>query len=419
MKLGLIALLAGCTGAPPAEEAAAITQSAAPSSKIDPHSHPNPSRLTNVGGVATLRAVELWTIVWQGMDAIGKQASDFNAWNVRSDYWRDSMREYGVHSGRGGGLIVLTTPPPATLDDTEITPLIDGLIADGTLPKPNDQTVFSFVLSSDTKSTTPFGDTGCETYRGYHFETHNDDLNPALLHVPYEVNLQCPNKSGNISFDDLTYTMSHENAETASDPHPATQPGWTTVDFQEVGDLCNGLGDHFEVEGECGAPKTTYWVTRLYSDRLAGLGGPHDPCVPHPAEPFFGVALEPDNDPKIVIDSDGNGAGQLTLAPFAYGDLTHTTLSWTAYIVLFGSSQFIYKGQSKPGERPVIDVTLQGSIPLDYGVEIVTKTETGKVNYWHGLVTVVQPDPPPNPPALPAALKHRPIACGDPLALDH
>src|SRR5262249_5704390 len=144
----------------------------------------------------------------------------FHDWMLTSDFWA-GLKEYGVDQGVAKGVIVMPNAAPRTLDDAEITPLIEGFIADGTFPQPNENTIFAFVPPPTTKSTVMSDPSkGCVDYVGYHDETNNNDENAD--HVVYSINLQCPRDDGTVSFDDLTSVLSHEAGEAASDPQVST-----------------------------------------------------------------------------------------------------------------------------------------------------------------------------------------------------
>src|SRR5436190_20954067 len=58
------------------------------------------------GGGPLQAAPEVYVVVWQG-DALGPRLADFVDWMMGSDYWKNSLVEYGIGAGKLKGLIVL------------------------------------------------------------------------------------------------------------------------------------------------------------------------------------------------------------------------------------------------------------------------------------------------------------------------
>src|SRR6185312_7555386 len=71
-----------------------------------PLDHPPLWRLTHGTG-AVQAAPEIWTVVWQGDEAIGADTADFVDWMLHSDYWTGSLGEYGIGAGVSKGLVVI------------------------------------------------------------------------------------------------------------------------------------------------------------------------------------------------------------------------------------------------------------------------------------------------------------------------
>ena len=255
----------------------------------DPTDHPPLLQMDYYGG-PTFAAMEVWTIVWAGDEALGAQTNLFVDWLVQSDeFWITAMKEYGVGKGKAMGVLVINAAKPATLDDTAVGPMIKAHIADGSWPTPNVNTVFAFVVPVTTRSTM-FGGQGClaggagGSYGGYHSETKI--ATGSKVYVPYAINLQCDGFAGNTLFDSLTEVTSHELGEIATDGHPQTKPAYVSALASqnglggENGDLCNGLSNSYTVSQsvpDAGTSDHTYFVTRLWSNAAAAAGN-IDPC---------------------------------------------------------------------------------------------------------------------------------------------
>src|SRR2546421_334429 len=55
------------------------------------------------GGGPLQPAPEVYTVVWQGSEALGAQLADFVDWMLQSDYWKKSLAEYTIGAGKGKG----------------------------------------------------------------------------------------------------------------------------------------------------------------------------------------------------------------------------------------------------------------------------------------------------------------------------
>src|SRR5262249_38608606 len=93
--------------------------------KRDPTDHPALTQMDYYGR-QTLAAPEVWTVVWQGDEALGAKTNDFINWMLNSgnDFWTPGVSEYKVGAGKGMGVIVLPDAAPATIDDTMLTAMV-------------------------------------------------------------------------------------------------------------------------------------------------------------------------------------------------------------------------------------------------------------------------------------------------------
>src|SRR5262249_50773596 len=141
--------------------------------------------------------------------------------------------------------------------DTAVASLIGMQTTDGkTFDNPNDQTVVTFIIPAATHE--PVGNS-------YHAETQV--LIPASgggrILVPYIV-LDQLSVGFVTDFNSLMWSISHELGESATDPHPYSDPGWFNTDIEtqgEVADLCNNIPALLTVGGN---PVT---VNRFYSTK--------------------------------------------------------------------------------------------------------------------------------------------------------
>src|SRR5581483_3337311 len=106
-RLAPLALLVACGqapspaigggGAPGANTSSSTPAPATASSPQprDPTAHPPLFHLDAHGG-PVLAAMELYTVVWKGDDALGAKVDAFHAAMLGSQYWTSRLGEYGV-----------------------------------------------------------------------------------------------------------------------------------------------------------------------------------------------------------------------------------------------------------------------------------------------------------------------------------
>jgi hypothetical protein len=356
----------------------------------DPTNHPQLPQVDNLQG-QIMTSPEMYTVVWPGDEALGQRVDQFMGWMLGSDYWINSLAEYGVGAGRSKGVLVMSTPAPATIDDSEFKTIVKALIAGGATADAN--TAFSFIIPVNTTSTmSRGGGTGCNDYGGYHSQTQTAP--GSGVYVAYMVNLQCKDAvGGGLSlFDSLTDVISHEAAEASTDTFPFTAPAWTNqtvVVGGEIGDLCVGLDTKFTAQvgdADAGFTQATYLVQRLYSQKIAATGQA-DPCVPAPSTPYFNVALDPTDASLTISRAAGSGTTIVKLEPYAFGNVGN--IKWS----LQGSpgtgiTVVPMSGTARPGETIMMTITAKlaagaGSFPL----LLDARSDSGGVNEWFGSIT--------------------------------
>ena len=361
----------------------------------DPTDHPPLLQMDpNTGTV--LKAIEVWTIVWQGDEELGARTNRFADWMVQSDYWKTSLSEYGVGPGKAMGVLVIPSAPPATLDDSAVGPLVRAAIANGSFPMPNVNTAFSFIVPTKTKSTLQ-GSAGCQAYGGYHAETRiKTGVNQ---YVPYLINLQCGGFGGVTAFDSLTEVVSHETSEAATDPHPYFQPGWVqnvgTPLGGEISDLCAGLSMTYPVNvtapEDGGISDSRYYVTRNWSNKAAAAGN-IDPCQPTPPNrPYFNVAVNPTDIDVTPDTSNPDGTDvDAVFEPYAFGDVG--VIKWQLEgppgpgITVTPSKGSGMAGQSIPFKIHIAS-TVRGN-GQSFPIYLATSSAKGGSNQWVSSITI-------------------------------
>jgi hypothetical protein len=224
----------------------------------------------NAGGVV-LQSLELTTIDYAGY-VMDQDLQDYAKWIVGSTWLTTIGESYGVGQGTYVQHYTINSPAPATLTESDIDDLLESLLGvDGGLPAPNSNSLYFIYFPAGTVITG--GGTSCIDYGGYHTE----DVSGAY-DVPYGVIPTCSS--------DLSVVVSHELAESATDPFVGSRPGYrftdpsdafTYVSQGEVGDLCQGF---------IGTYDGNHAAQRIWSNKeaQAGLGSP---CAPVPPDEVF------------------------------------------------------------------------------------------------------------------------------------
>ena len=212
----------------------------------------------------------------------------------------------------------MSTAAPALLGDTELQQLAQQLVMNGQITA-NANTQVAFLPPPGTKVTAG-GSGSCSEFLGYHSHTGS----PAA--VAYSITARCDGAPGD-PMDQISDTLSHEAAETATDPAPRSGYVDVSPGQQEVADLCEfGLDLPIDVPADATHPAARrYWLQRLYSTMRA-MDGTLDPCQPQPWDhPYWNVAL----DPAVVTAMPGASVAiDARLDVFAYGDVGD--IKWAA-----------------------------------------------------------------------------------------
>ncbi len=299
--------------------------------------------LTNQGG-GVLGAMEVWTVVFTGDEALGSAVDTLNGRVLASSYYASGLSEYGVGAGSARGVIVAGAPPAAVNDsfyDAQIGQLVGRVSSAGDMLTLGPSTVLTFVIPKSTSE--PVG-TSYHTTTARSFPLSGG----GSAQVPYIVLRQ--DSVGFVSdFDYLTWTQTHELVETATDP--LDPEAWLDPNLDilgEIADLCNDI----PVEETLGG--TQYMLTRFYSARLAAarLG---DPCVPALATPYVNIAISP---LQLGIPSGAGKTGVVHLTAYSLAATT-SSVSWRLFADK-GYSASPSSGTLAPGRST--DVTIRRTV---------------------------------------------------------
>jgi len=270
MGIGLLGAF-GCAGQP-GDAPADSERSSAAALEGYPVDFPNKSR-TPTPDVATAATMKYFGgpvipnakvyVLWWGnaaninpvLTAAKGGISDFFAGITNSKYM-DWLNEYnttinaqaGSHVGSPGtnqrigrgsfaGALTLSPVPAGNVTDTQIQATLDSAFTAGTLPQPDDATIYAIFFPRSVTITLTGVGSSCSTFGAYHFSTTETTRHNAY----YLVMPDCGS-----SFSGFTRVTSHELIEATTDaiPTPGSNPdfpqAWNDSSGSEVGDLCEG-----------------------------------------------------------------------------------------------------------------------------------------------------------------------------------
>jgi hypothetical protein len=242
-----------------------------------------------------LKSMHIVTVTWS-TDTNAAQLQAFDDAIGASTYWK-SLSEYGIGptTSTAADHVVVTTAAPNPWDDGALETWVTGMIAGAPgngWPAPDANTMY-LVYAPDDVEVTQNGQDACQYEGGYHTEL-NAGPNPGGQ--PFALILDhCASQAGEGVVDFATTSASHELAETATDPFPGFEPGWTGFDANHVAwDMWNDFQD--EIADACeffeegyfqGGTDLPYALARVWSNASGQAG--HDPCVPVPSGAYNNV----------------------------------------------------------------------------------------------------------------------------------
>ena len=264
-------------------------------------------------GDPQMTAAKVVTITFQG-DPMASQLAAFGEGVTQSSWWSTVIADYcpadaGGCMGQPGVAAPLGVPAAASYTDSSfggastLQPALQALIAAGSVPEPDANTLYLFYLPSTTTVNLD-GSPGCSTgWDGYHGQTQYTSDAGAATTAIYGVVMECPM----YQLSDVTNTATHEIAEAASDGYAGSSGnggwylalkdvntfGWNdSLGGGEVGDLCvDQLGLGQDVASETSGDAGTFTAQRIWSTSQAALM--KNPCIPVPSgEVYFSVSPE-------------------------------------------------------------------------------------------------------------------------------
>lgn len=290
------------------------------SSSVYPAPHPSMPQIPKNGGVV-LHDPVIVTITFAGdpweskLVSLGEQVGGLSWWSTVHD-------GYGVRQARSGGHVTIADQPASRISDAAVERWLASRIADGTLPAPTDQHIYTIYYPRSTTVTLngEGGGASCQVFLGYH-STITVSSRGQAIPIAYAVINRCSDR-----VDDVTTTASHEFSEAATDPHPIdsttcgfvtlTDNAWTGLGGENA-DMCAGVS---------GVSEGGFALTRVWNNVSAAAG--YQPCLPAPdgGIPYFNagvvqeeIALAPGGTAQIEVDcySFGPLPAPMTLEPQA------------------------------------------------------------------------------------------------------
>jgi hypothetical protein len=206
------------------------------------------TKLTYHGGpvISNIKVVDVF---WgSGATSFQSQLEGFYSAITASPYF-DWLSEYNTPTasiGEGTFVTSVVDPsPPAgtTIDDTQISAEVANLIANGTVP-PNDGNTLYMVYFPPNVTITLQGSASCQVFCAYHGTGTNNNGDFYYGVLPDLGSNGCQSGCGNNAnvFDNLTEVSSHEMIEATTDSAVGinTLSWYDDTDNEEIGDLCVG-----------------------------------------------------------------------------------------------------------------------------------------------------------------------------------
>jgi hypothetical protein len=366
-----------------------------------PAPHPAPPTVVDVGG-PVVSSPKIVPIFFSNDDpTMIPQIQDFLSKLQSSTYFGTAAAEYGVGAATVLPSIQLTETATGTISDDEIQTWLAGKIeaGDGVFPAADGNTIYT-IFYPESATITDFGGISCQSFGGYHFNTHLSDGTPAI----YAVIPRCPGGMGVSMLDEVTESTSHELLEASTDPEPYDDTGygsldpahfgWELIIGAEIGDLCA-----LSPSGYSQYPDMPYMVQRVYSNTQALAG--HDPCIPAtPHEVYFNSA--PVLNDNITL-SDPSGSVTMKGVKIPVGGTATVDVDLFSDAATQDWQVMAYDGNELFGQSPNLDLSfdkasgnngdkLKLKIKVlhqgQYGLEpfIIYSIQGNTANVWAGVV---------------------------------
>lgn len=210
-------------------------------------------------GGKVIPSAHVYAIYWGNAGSYQPQLDSFLQTLLPGSYFQ-WLGEYATSTQAPGAgsfvrsIVDTNVPAGGTVDDSQVRTELANLVAAGTLPAPDGNSLYFFFFPSGTNvSSSDGGGASCTAFCGYHdtFTSGSDEFYYGVLPDPATCGASCDNQGGNY-FADLTAVTTHELTEAITDPevglaiqasaqnggtYPVFPNGWTSASG-EIGDLC-------------------------------------------------------------------------------------------------------------------------------------------------------------------------------------
>jgi hypothetical protein len=327
-------------------------------------------------------------------DSAKQQVMDFTTKLATTTYWGKISSEYGVGALTAKPAIVLSETAPTTIDDNQIGPWLESKFSSDAahFGTPDSNTLYALFYPAGTTITEQSG-TSCTEFGGYHFETTVGNTPISYAVVP-----RCGSFGGLSGFDVTSFSASHEVLEWATDPFPATQPAYMSVDddhavwgrvfLGELGDLCTQM-DTQTLPADLG-----FTVQRTWSNASAKAG--HHPCAPITKDPYFtAFPTKPETIPsqdafgqQIMTKGYKVAVGQsktIDLTMYSDADVAPWSVQIIDLTQISGApEEFTYAlDKSKGSAGDTLHLTITGTASAQQGRGFLIYSQVGKLaNLW-------------------------------------
>jgi hypothetical protein len=291
----------------------------APSTQY-PAPHPAIAQVQTFGG-AIIAAPHVVPVFFPG-DEYEAQLETYLQQLAASKPWTTSLSEYGVGAVTVGASLVLADAPLAKISETDVDTLMKQVGAGtasfqaghGPTAATDSNTVYALFFPTSTIIEEAPGYDSCQSFGGYHADaTVNVGDGGAPVQFAYALVPRCPTfyqDEGLTGVDEVTAGLSHELAESFTDPFSEVSAAYLAADYDhkvygvvlaasEIGDMCS-----WEMPSVAKPAGVDFQTSRIWSNAAALAG--HDPCLPAPSEPYFATVPDlPDEAPIPEYESYG------------------------------------------------------------------------------------------------------------------
>jgi len=225
---------------------AILPQPAGTLSELKPHTPPEELKFYGGKVLKNPQFVNLYFgSYWKTKN--GKSDLSFND-SFTKDYLQSSQmgiwKEYKAGSGTFlGSQVIPERKYPKTIGQNKIIEIISAALQQGTLAKPDGQTIYSVFLPPGAILQSPDGYTSLEGLGGYHgsFDAANGKR-AYFAGIVYGKGKNGIDFDGN-SRDNISIVSSHEWSEAVTDPDVNNgKLGWYNNDYGEIGDIAINMG---------------------------------------------------------------------------------------------------------------------------------------------------------------------------------